>query len=60
MAKKKSDKPDPKMLKYLDLLMNMDVVENEEDWDTIEDMDTLESEEFDKKEIPIEGDEDES
>lgn len=36
MAEKKANKPDPKMLKYLDLLMNMDVLENEEDWEVIE------------------------
>ncbi len=36
---KKSDSVDPEMLKNLDLLMNMDVVENESDWDSIENLD---------------------
>lgn len=42
MAKKKPNDADPKMLKYLDLLMAMDVLENEEDWETIENLDQAE------------------
>ncbi len=30
---------DPEMLKNLELLINMDVLENEEDWDSIENLD---------------------
>ncbi len=45
MAEKKADQPDPKMLKYLDLLINMDVLENEEDWDTIENLSELDGSE---------------
>ena len=45
MAEKKADQPDPKMLKYLDLLMNMDVLENEEDWEVIENISESENSE---------------
>ncbi len=40
---------DPEMLKNLDLLMNMDVIENEADWDSIENLeqdDEFSGEEF--------------
>ena len=45
---------DPEMIKNLDLLMNMDVVERESDWDSIENMDE------EDLEIPSEGLEDEA
>lgn len=36
---KTKNQVDPEMLKNLDLLMNMDVLESEADWDNIENMD---------------------
>ena len=39
MAKKMSKSLDPKMLENLDLLLNMEILEEEENWQVIEDMD---------------------
>lgn len=34
---------DPEMLKNIDLLLDMDVVENEGDWETVEELETVEN-----------------
>ena len=39
MAKKMSKSLDPKMLENLDILLNMEILEEEENWQVIEDMD---------------------
>ncbi len=44
---------DPEMLKNLDLLMNMDVIESEADWDSIENLE--QDEEFDSEELSDEA-----
>jgi hypothetical protein len=49
------NKPDPEMLANLDLLLNMDVAENEDDWDTVADLEDAghaEATEGDKHETP--------
>jgi hypothetical protein len=35
------DKLDPEMLKNLDLLLDMDVIEEEADWETVEELDEV-------------------
>lgn len=43
-------KPDPEMLKMLDVLMNMQVLEQEPEWDLLENMQDNEEEELDLEE----------
>ena len=39
MGQKNPEEIDPEMLKKLDMLLEMDVLESEEDWETIEEID---------------------